>query len=96
MLWLANMVEQAGPGEKLRSVFWMWAALAASGTILVVTIGVAVAVRRARRRSGAPRPRRTRIIPDAWQEAGRRVEPIRLDEPPPDVLPDDPSRENKP
>lgn len=96
MLWLANMVDEADPGEKLKSAFWMWAVLAAVGTILVLTLGAAVAVRRARRRNSVPRDRRGRAIPDAWQEAGRRVEPIRLDEPPPDVLPDDPASEDKP
>jgi hypothetical protein len=92
MLWLADMVEQESRSGLLRSAFWMWAALAAAGTILVLTIGAAVAVRRSRRR-GAARRRPAKAIPDAWQEAGRRAEPIRLDEPPPDVLPDDPSPE---
>lgn len=96
MLWLANMVEQEGRSGLLKSAFWMWVVLAAAGTVLLLTIGAVVAVRRARRRGSSPRRRRRRVIPDAWQEAGRRVEPIRLDEPAPDVLPDDPSPEGKP
>lgn len=87
-MWLADLFQPVTKQEKLQSLFWMWASLAAVGVVLVLTMAAALAIRRARLKRGANGPRRSKKIPDAWAEAGRRVEPIRMDEPPPDVLPE--------
>lgn len=89
MQWLADMVEPEPKRELVRSAFWLWTMVAAGGAVLVLTTWAVVATRRARRHTGVRKPRRGKRIPDAWVEAGRRIEPIRMDEPPPEVLPED-------
>jgi hypothetical protein len=87
LAWLAEILEP-GP-RKLRLYYWLWAITAMLGFALILALSVAVARRHARRTTAArARRKRGRPIPDAWAEAGRRVEPIRMDEPPPEVLPD--------
>ena len=88
-MWLAEVLEPEP--RKLRSAFGLWAIVAAVGLVLILTLSVLVSVRRSKRLRGGVKARRRRgkPIPNAWEEAGRRVMPIRMDEPPPEVLPED-------
>jgi hypothetical protein len=94
LLWLAEAIEPEPRRSLLRSAFALWAATAAVGVMFVVLLAAVLSARRARRRVAAgqrPRRRRGRPIPDAWAEAGRRAVPIRMDEPPPEVIDEPPS-----
>jgi len=88
LLWLAEVLEPEPKKTLLRSAFGLWASFAVVGGLFIVLLATVLAMRRARRNAmrNRPRRRRGRPIPDAWAEAGRRVEPIRMDEPPPDVI----------
>ena len=85
---LAAFLDAEPKPSLLRSAFGLWAILAALAIILLIILAAIMATRRARRtRSTTPGgKRRRRAIPDAWSEAGRRIEPIRLDEPEPPTL----------
>lgn len=80
-----------GDPKHLRSAYVLWVATAIFGAVVVVSISVAFEVRRRRRARMAKlaTQKRPRPIKDAWEEAGRRAEPIRMDEPPPETLEDD-------
>jgi hypothetical protein len=98
MMWLAEIIEPEPKKALVRSAWWLWVALTTLGVLLVVMTGMVLAARRARRMASAnkPRRRRGRPIPDAWAEAGRRVMPIRMDEPPPDVMEEPAPPEDRP
>ena len=81
---LAALVEAEPKKGLLRSAFGLWAITSVVAAVLILVLAVTIANRRARRATGGSgRKRRRRAIPDAWAEAGRRVEPIRMDEPEP-------------
>lgn len=85
-----------GEPRKLRSAFGLLAVFAVLAVLLVVLLMLMMANRRARRLvGGAPRRKRRRPIADAWVEAGRRVEPIRMDEPEPPTLGEEPDDERR-
>ena len=81
---LATLLETE-PKKSLFRAFGMWVTVSAVGVILFFILVGTLANRRIRRaRALNPRAkRRRRTIPDAWAEAGRRAEPIRMDEPEP-------------
>jgi len=81
----------AKPGA-IWSWWWLWLALV---VISITFVGIVAMIGRRRRLAGimAPRPHRRRAIKDAWAEAGKRAEPMELDEEPGD--PDDLENRNE-
>jgi hypothetical protein len=82
--WLLAIIDTQPKKDLLRTAFGLWRVTSAIGAVLIIGLFLLLAARRARRRAAGGQPwRRRRAIPDAWAEAGRRVEPIRMDEPEP-------------
>jgi hypothetical protein len=82
-------VDSTPKKDLLRKAFGMWQWSAAVGLVLIIGLWLLLLARRTRRRTQRePVRRRRRPIPDAWAEAGRRVEPIRMDEPEPPTAPE--------
>jgi hypothetical protein len=72
---------QAQP-DLLRSALAMWLVLALIGFIVVVVMAILISGRHRRRLRAAARKRVSRsVVQDAWAEAGRRAEPMEMDEP---------------
>jgi len=81
---LVAIIESEPKRNLLKRAFGLWQFTTAVGVVLLIGMFLLLAARRARRRAPGGQPRRRRrAIPDAWAEAGRRVEPIRMDEPEP-------------
>ncbi len=84
------IIAQGHPTKRhLTSAYGLWWITVAIGIVLLLAVIGIMATRRGRQRANAGTPRkRRRPIPDAWAEAGRRVEPIRMDEPEPPTAPE--------
>jgi len=60
--------------------WWLWIGLVALGIVLVWLVVVMGKRRRLLTRAGEG-PKKPRAIKDAWSEAGKRAEPLPMDEP---------------
>lgn len=78
--------QAADAQSALRQWWWLWIALVLLGLVLIRVVAAFGKRRRNAARFG-PAARKRPRIKDAWEEAGRRIEPIQGDEPPSESSP---------
>lgn len=75
--------------KDLGSWYFLFGITVAIGVVMLLSVRAIMARARGTKGEGAgKKAARRRPIPDAWVEAGRRVEPIRMDEPEPPTAPE--------
>jgi hypothetical protein len=86
---IATLAQAAGRPRLVGRALALWIALTLVGVVLFLLLW-SLSARRSRLKAlGAGRSRRRRAIKDAWEEAGKRAEPV----PPDDVFEADQEQE---
>ena len=78
------LVLAAVQGQRQNAVqrwWWLWLGLVVLGLVLIRMV-VALGKRRKHAAEFDPKRRRRRVIKDAWEEAGKRAEPLAPDDMP--------------